>query len=233
MKYTKLCGFRNNFFLLFFMENLSMILIVSRYCRRPDSMHNNENELNLVCPIVDLGWFFTLDRVEKDLSPSQFVTRMVRKIITKILMFGKAVVKIPSLVGHGHLKNVYIFHYLILSYFLHFTIGLYPWPILRATPWPTPVEDHCGHILIVWGPHTPGPILIVQGPLWLWMYYVMKYSVYTWNKVIRWHAAWQIIFSGPPDTRGPPANGLLCLLVNPALDKVSGPNEEETHALGH
>ena len=32
---------------------------------------------------------------------------------------------------------------------------------------------------------------------------VMKYPVYTWNKVIRWHAAWQISFSGPPDTRGP------------------------------
>jgi hypothetical protein len=31
---------------------------------------------------------------------------------------------------------------------------------------------------------------------------VMKYPVYTWNKVIRWHAAWQISFSGPPDTRG-------------------------------
>jgi hypothetical protein len=23
---------------------------------------------------------------------------------------------------------------------------------LRTTPWPTPVEDHCGHILIVQGP---------------------------------------------------------------------------------
>jgi hypothetical protein len=119
MKYIKLCGFQNNFFLLFFMENLSMILFVSRYCRRPDSMHNNESELNLVCSIVDLSptgigcqylfqwpggicsrcvfaiyrhfvfwiwlhnneselnlvcsivdlrWFFTLDRVEKDLQ---------------------------------------------------------------------------------------------------------------------------------------------------------------------
>jgi hypothetical protein len=29
-------------------ENLSMILFVSRYCRRPESMHNNESELNLV-----------------------------------------------------------------------------------------------------------------------------------------------------------------------------------------
>jgi hypothetical protein len=27
---------------------LSMILFVSRYCRRPESMHNNESELNLV-----------------------------------------------------------------------------------------------------------------------------------------------------------------------------------------
>ena len=78
----------------FFMENLLMILFVSWYCRRPDSMHNKESELNLVCPIVDLRWFFTPNRVEKDLSPSQFVTG---KILTKILMFGNAVVKIPSL----------------------------------------------------------------------------------------------------------------------------------------
>jgi hypothetical protein len=28
------------------MENLSMILFVSKYCRRPDSMHNDESELN-------------------------------------------------------------------------------------------------------------------------------------------------------------------------------------------
>lgn len=45
-------------------------------------MHNNESELNLVCSIVDL-------------SLSQFVTGMIKKILTKILMFGKAVVKIP------------------------------------------------------------------------------------------------------------------------------------------
>jgi hypothetical protein len=164
MRYTKLCGFQNNFFLLFFMENLSMILFVSRYCRRPDSMHNNENELNLVCPIVDLGWFFTLDRVEKDLSPSQFVTRMVRKIITKILMFGKAVVKIPSLVGHGHLKNVYIFHYLILYYFLHFTIGLYPWPIWEPPHGPHQLKTTVGIYLLNGGLILRALYLLYRGP---------------------------------------------------------------------
>ena len=29
-------------------------------------MHSSESEFSLVCPIVDLTWFFTLDRVEKD-----------------------------------------------------------------------------------------------------------------------------------------------------------------------
>jgi hypothetical protein len=67
---------------------------------------------------------------------------------------------------------IHVFHYLILSYFLHFTIGPISVAHLRTSPWPTPVEDHCGHILIVRGPHTPGPILIVQGPLWFWIYYV-------------------------------------------------------------
>ncbi len=53
-KYSKLCEFQNNFFLLFVTENLSMIVFVSRDCRRPDSMNNNESEFNLVCPVVDL-----------------------------------------------------------------------------------------------------------------------------------------------------------------------------------
>ena len=48
------------------------------------------------------------------------------------------------MVGYGHLKNVYIyiyiFHYLILSYFLHFTIGSISVAHLRTTPWATPVD---------------------------------------------------------------------------------------------
>ena len=48
------------------------------------------------------------------------------------------------MVGHGHL---YIFHYLILSCFLHFTIGPISEAHLSITTWPTPVEDHCGHYI--------------------------------------------------------------------------------------
>ena len=44
--------------------------------------------------------------------------------------------------------------------------------------------------------------------------------MYTWNNVIIWPAARQINFSWPPDTRGPSANSLLCLIVNPALSTI-------------
>ena len=55
------------------------------------------------------------------------------------------------MVGHGHLKYIYI--YILLSYFLHFTIGPISVAHPKTTPWPTPVEDHCGHILMVRGPY--------------------------------------------------------------------------------
>ena len=39
-----------------------------------------------------------------------------------------------------------------------------------------------GHILIAVGPYNPFPI--VQRPLWIWIYYIMKYPVYTRKTVI-------------------------------------------------
>jgi hypothetical protein len=87
--------------------------------------------------------------------------------------------------------------YISSSYFLHFTIGPISMAHLRTTPWPTPVEDHCGHILIVQGPilralyllyrapysgpytyctgpHTPDLILIVQGPILRTLYLLYR-----------------------------------------------------------
>ena len=66
-----------------------------------------------------------------------------------------------------------------------------------------PVWDHYEVILIVQGPNNPGLILILQNSWWFWIYYVMKYPVYTWNKVITWHAVQEISFSRLPDTHEP------------------------------
>ena len=68
------------------------------------------------------------------------------------------------------------------------------WPNLSVDSGP-PSENHCVSITIV------------QGPIWLWIYHIKKYLEY---KAI-------ISYSWSPDTHGPLANVLLCLLVNVAL----------------
>ena len=54
-----------------------------------DSIDSIASADSLTWPKLDLSLFFTLDRAEKDRSPSQFVTGIVKKMCKAVYTFGK------------------------------------------------------------------------------------------------------------------------------------------------
>ena len=103
-------------------------------------------------------------------------------VLCSWFLFGK-----KEMCGSWNIVSFLNFIKSVLRLWCHIQGGIY---LLVGSRPNSLFEDHCGYVLII------------QRHLWFWIYYIMKYLVYTWNKVI-WLTAWQISFSRSPDTCGP------------------------------